>query len=65
MIAAVYIGDIFLAGEVVFIMAIGELLEDRIVEKAKKGIEMLLNLVPAQGRVLSKCVHFLYKSNTW
>ncbi len=54
MIAAVYIGDIFAAGEVAFIMAIGELLEDRTVEKAKKGIEMLLNLVPAQGRVITE-----------
>ncbi len=53
MIAAVYIGDIFAAGEVAFIMAIGELLEDRTVEKAKKGIEMLLNLVPSQGRVIT------------
>ncbi len=54
MIAAVYIGDIFAAGEVAFIMAIGELLEDRTVEKAKKGIEMLLNLVPSQGRVITE-----------
>ncbi len=54
MIAAVYIGDIFAAGEVAFIMAIGELLEDRTVDKARKGIEMLLNLVPAQGRVVSE-----------
>ncbi len=54
MVAAVYIGDIFAAGEVAFIMAIGELLEDRTVEKAKKGIEMLLNLVPAQGRVITE-----------
>ncbi len=54
MMAAVYIGDIFAAGEVAFIMATGELLEDRTVEKAKKGIEMLLNLVPAKGRVINK-----------
>ncbi len=53
MIAAVYIGDIFAAGEVAFIMAIGEWLEDRTVEKAKKGIEKLLNLVPTQGRVIT------------
>ncbi len=53
MIAAVYIGDIFAAGEVAFIMAIGEWLEGRTVEKAKKGIEKLLNLVPSQGRVIS------------
>ncbi len=54
MIAAVYIDDIFAAGEVAFIMAIGEVLEDRTVEKAKKGIEMLLNLVPSQGRVITE-----------
>ncbi len=53
MAAAVYIGDIFAAGEVAFIMAIGEWLEDRTVEKAKKGIETLLHLVPSQGRVLT------------
>ncbi len=50
MTAAVYIGDIFAAGEVAFIMAIGELLEDRTVEKAKKGIVGLLSLVPSTGR---------------
>ncbi len=53
MIAAVYIGDVFAAGEVAFIMAIGEWLEDRTVEKAKQGIEKLLNLVPTVGRVIS------------
>ena len=54
MVAAVCIGDIFAAGEVAFIMAIGELLEDKTVEKAKKGIETLLNLVPSQGRVITE-----------
>lgn len=53
MIAAVYIDDIFAAGEIAFIMAIGEFLEDRTVEKAKKGIELLFELVPVQGRVIS------------
>ncbi len=53
MIAAVYIDDIFAAGEVAFIMAIGEWLEDKTIEKAKKGIEKLLDLVPAQGRVIT------------
>ncbi len=51
MVAAVYIGDVFAAGEVAFIMAIGEWLEDKTVEKARKGIEKLINLVPAQGRL--------------
>ncbi len=50
MIAAVYIDDVFAAGEVAFIMAIGEWLEDKTVEKAKKGIELLLDLVPTKGR---------------
>ncbi len=53
MIAAVYIGDIFAAGEVAFIMALGELLEDRTIEKAKRGIEKLLNLVPTMGKVIT------------
>ncbi len=54
MIAAVYIGDVFAAGEVAFIMAIGEWLEDRTVEKAKKGITSLLNLVPNTARRIIK-----------
>ncbi len=54
MIAAVYIDDIFAAGEVAFIMAIGEWLEDRTVEKAKKGITGLLNLVPNTGRKITQ-----------
>ncbi len=53
MIAAVYIGDVFAAGEVAFIMAIGGMLEERTVQKAKKGIENLLDLVPAKGRVIT------------
>ncbi len=52
MIAAIYIGDVFAAGEVAFIMAIGEWLEDKTVERAKKGIESLLGLVPTQGRLI-------------
>ncbi|MFI3258182.1 MAG: HAD-IC family P-type ATPase, partial [Spirochaetales bacterium] len=50
MIAAIYVGDIFAAGEVVFIMAIGAWLEDKTVEKTKKGLKTLLNLVPSMGR---------------
>lgn len=53
MISAVYIGDIFAAGEIAFIMAIGEFLEDKTVEKAKKGIEKLLNLVPTTARIIT------------
>ena len=50
MIASICIGELFAAGEVAFIMAIGGLLEDRTVEKAKRGIRKLVNLIPVQAR---------------
>lgn len=50
MFASIYIGEIFAAGEVAFIMALGAWLEDRTVEKAKKGIENLLKLIPGRAR---------------
>lgn len=53
-VACLYIGEIFAAGEVAFIMAIGEILEDRTVEKAKKGIKELIKLVPQLGRKITK-----------
>ncbi len=52
MFAAIYIGDIFAAGEVAFIMAIGAWLEEKTVERTRRGIASLLNLVPATGRRL-------------
>ncbi len=50
MVAAVAIGDLFAAGEVAFIMAIGELLEDKTTARAKKGLKQLVNLSPTVGR---------------
>lgn len=50
MIASVAIGELFAAGEIAFIMAIGEILEDKTVERAKKGIKKLIGLAPMQGR---------------
>lgn len=50
MIAAVAIGDIFAAGEVAFIMAVGEILEDLTAGRAKKGLKNLIALAPSQGR---------------
>ncbi len=50
MIAAIFIGDLFAAGEVAFIMAIGAILEDKTVERAKKGLKKLISLAPQQGR---------------
>ena len=50
MFAAIGIGDIFAAGEVAFIMAIGAILEDKTAERAKRGLQELINLAPQQGR---------------
>jgi len=51
LIAAVYIGEYFAAGEVALIMAIGTLLEDATARKARKGIEKLIKLTPQTARV--------------
>lgn len=48
-VASVAIGEIFAAGEIAFIMAIGEILEDITVNRAKKGISQLIKLSPQQG----------------
>lgn len=50
MFAAIAIGDLFAAGEVAFIMAIGALLEDATTNRAKKGLKKLIGLAPAMGR---------------
>lgn len=50
MIAAIAIGDIFAAGEVAFIMAIGAILEEKTAERSKKGLKELISLAPQQGR---------------
>ncbi|NLL21237.1 MAG: cation-translocating P-type ATPase [Firmicutes bacterium] len=49
-IAAIAIGDIFAAGEVAFIMAIGAILEEKTAEKSQKGLKELISLTPQQGR---------------
>ena len=53
MIAAIAIGDLFAAGEVAFIMAIGEILEELTIARAKKGLKKLIALAPTQGRRLT------------
>lgn len=59
MIASMAIGEIFAAGEVAFIMAIGAILEDMTVARAKKGLSKLIALAPTEGRRLIKT------ENTW
>lgn len=52
MFAAIAIGDLFAAGEVAWIMAIGAILEEKTTERAKKGLKKLISLAPTQGRLL-------------
>ena len=53
MVASLSIGELFAAGEVAFIMAIGAILEDRTVARAKKGLSQLIALAPQEGRRLT------------
>lgn len=52
LVASVCIGEDFAAGEVAFIMQLGELLEHMTVEKARAGIERLVHLTPETARVI-------------
>lgn len=52
LIASLCIGEDFAAGEVAFIMQLGELLEDLTVDKAQAGIEKLVRLSPQTAHVI-------------
>lgn len=52
LIASLCIGEDFAAGEVVFIMQLGALLEDLTVAKTRAGIEKLVRLTPQTARVI-------------
>ena len=52
LIASVIIGETFAAGEVAFIMQLGELLEHLTVHKAQAGIEKLVSLTPQTARIV-------------
>ena len=52
LIASLCVNEIFAAGEVVFIMQLGALLEDLTVAKAEAGIEKLVKLTPQTARLL-------------
>ncbi len=49
-LAAIFIGESFAAGEVAWIMALGEILEDRTFAKTKTSIQNLMSLVPTMAR---------------
>ncbi len=51
-LASLAIGEIFAAAEVAWIMALGALLEDWTVERAKKGLKNLIELTPQTGRLI-------------
>lgn len=52
LIAAIIIGEIFAAGEIAFIMVLGEALENYSVAKSKSGIEKLIKLTPRIVRIV-------------
>lgn len=52
LVASVWTGEIFAAGEVAFIMQLGGLLEELTVARARAGIEKLVHLTPRTARVV-------------
>lgn len=52
MAASIAIDEVFAAAEIAFIMALGEMLEEKTVAKARRGIEKLISLTPQRGRRL-------------
>ncbi|MGD9823596.1 heavy metal translocating P-type ATPase [Desulfobacter sp.] len=52
MVASLCIKEVFAAGEVAFIMALGAILEDITVARAQKGLISLMAIAPARGRRL-------------
>lgn len=59
MFAALSIGDLFAAGEVAFIMALGAILEDKTTERAKKGLTKLISLAPVKGRKIENSREYI------
>ena len=55
MVACVLIGQLFAAGEVAFIMALGETLEGWTLRRAKKGLSNLVALAPRTARRVTTC----------
>ena len=54
LIAAIIIKEYFAAGEIAFIMMIGEILEERTVRKAHAGLKKLIQLTPQVGVIRTK-----------
>ncbi len=54
LIASIYIDAIFVAGEVAFIMELGEILENMTAKKTKNSIDQLLKLLPDTARIIKE-----------
>ena len=54
LIASVFIGEDFAAGEVAFIMQLGGLLEELTVARARAGIERIVHLTPRTARRIAR-----------
>ena len=54
LVASVFIGEDFAAGEVAFIMQLGGLLEELTVARARAGIERLVHLTPRTARRIGR-----------
>ena len=52
LVASLYIGEIFAAGEVAAIMVIGEILEDYTSERANREINKLMDMKPKTARIV-------------
>ena len=55
MVSCLAIGQMFAAGEVAFLMALGETLELATLKRARKGLAKLTSLVPATARYVVTC----------
>ncbi|MDL2246580.1 cation-translocating P-type ATPase [Methanobrevibacter sp. OttesenSCG-928-K11] len=52
LIASIIIGEVFAAGEIAVIMAIGGLLEEYTVNKSRSGIEKIVDLTPQIAKII-------------
>lgn len=52
MFACLFLGEVFAAAEIAWIIAIGDLLEARTADRARRGLGALLERAPQQGRLI-------------
>ncbi|MDR0993241.1 MAG: cation-translocating P-type ATPase [Verrucomicrobiota bacterium] len=56
LLAALAVGEYFAAGEVAFIMALGEILEGHTLRKTRSGVRKLIHLAPRSAQVIREGV---------